>query len=93
MLRLGAGLVLAALWTGGVLAFSGTQGWLTRAVLIAAALPLIALLLDVGRWASGTTRATPASWRREAFALATPLTLLWALDHPALTSWWIRDDP
>ncbi len=89
MLQLGAGLVLAALWTGGVLAFSGTPGWLTRAALIAAALPLIALLLDVGE----KTRGTSTSWRREVFALSTPLALLWALDHPALASWWIRDDP
>ncbi len=53
--------------------------------LAAAALPLIALQLGLGR--SLSPRA------RDVVALATPLGLLWALNHPALDSWWIRDDP
>ncbi len=82
--KLGAGLLLVALWAGGVWAFLGTLETWARVALVVAGLPLIGLWLEGER---------SPSWRREAFGLSTPLALLWVLYHPALTSWWIRDDP
>ncbi len=80
----GAGLLLVVLWAGGVWAFSGTFETWVRVALVLAGLPLISLWLEGER---------APSWRRETLGLSTPLALLWALNHPALTSWWIRDDP
>ncbi len=84
--RVGAGLVLASLWTAAVAILYDSTGWLVRAALAAAGLPLIALWLDLGRLSS-------RKGIRDALALAAPLGLFWALNHPALEAWWIRDDP
>ncbi len=91
---LSAGLLLAGSWGAGVMVFSSAVQWPVRVALAAAVLPLIALLLG------GTTShraigalARRAPWIREVIALSTPMTLFWALNHPALGSWWIRDDP
>ncbi len=86
VLRVGAGLVLAGLWTAAVAILYDSTGWLAQAALVAAALPLIALQLDLGRRSS-------RGRIRDAIALSAPLGLFWALHHPALDSWWIRDDP
>ena len=86
VLRVGAGLVLAGLWTAAVAILYDSTGWLARAVLAIAVLPLIALWLDLGRFAS-------RKWIQDAAALSAPLGLFWALNHPALGAWWIRDDP
>ncbi len=86
VLRVGAGLVLVGLWTVAVAILYDSTGWLARAALAAAALPLIALLLGVDRLSSHKVI-------RDAVALSTPLGLFWALNHPALGAWWIQDDP
>ncbi len=72
------------------MAFSGPVGSLARVTLVAAVLPLIALQLGAGHRAS---QAGANPWILDGIALATPLGLFWALNHPALDAWWIRDDP
>ena len=92
LLLLGSGLLLAGLWTAGVIVLLKPAGWLVHAALTAAGLPLIFLqLADLDRgWLD---RERIGARIRDAIALSTPLGLFWALNHPALNAWWIRDDP
>ncbi len=80
--RLVAGLLLAVLWTAGVVELLAPADWLARLALAAAGLPLIALLLG-----AGGPRIRPL------LGLLAPLALLWAVNYQALGSWWLLDDP
>ncbi len=84
-LRLLAGLMVSGLWAAGVVRLLDPAGPLARLSLVVAAIPLIAVLLGFG----GPLGARIGNL----LALSAPLALLWALNHPALGSWWAFDDP